>query len=336
MNIASMIAQAVGGYRPPTSGGGFRNYFTGSTPAQASPPPYQPYFHSPGANPQAAYRYTNAAARLPGASVFGAPQGASAQDWLNHPTNTFGPGQLTSLLQKLGPMYSGSPTIATDAQTPSVPAAGGAPNVNIPDALDSDPVLAQIRAAAINALNQTKAADMKDRTQALIGFGDRGLAEQLLGKGYGGLGAISADPDKGFSTLSQIAHQYRDTTNQTEDALNKGNLFYGGFRGKTLNDLSYQDQRSVASATSDVQKILAGIARQDLMAEQQYQATLQAAIADAYNRYLARLPIGQTGGSSGPSSPAGAGVPGSTADPFAWMQDPSALADAFHKHGIGR
>jgi hypothetical protein len=89
-----------------------------------------------------------------------------------------------------------------------------------------------------------------------------------------------------FSALSRLKRSYGQNVEQTDDALNKANLYFSGFRGKTLADLAYENQMSQYDATTAVNRDLQAITDFLLAAEQDARARKSVAELEAYNRAL--------------------------------------------------
>lgn len=155
------------------------------------------------------------------------------------------------------------PTVGAPVPAPAAPSSPTAPSPKPYDPnaynLDTDPVVAQIKAANAQGLGQQDAAALEGKRNLLLGFGSQEIARQLLGMNDPTIGAISDNPDTSQSTLGRINRSFREQGHQTDESLNKANLFYSGTRVKALSDLGYAQQSSIADATSALREKLAQI-----------------------------------------------------------------------------
>jgi len=104
---------------------------------------------------------------------------------------------------------------------------------------------------------------------------------------------IKSVADNPFSSLANIKRQYETGLTQREDELNKGNLFYSGFRGKELTRMATERQQEEATRSGEVEGAMAGIDNQLLSAERQWQDRMFQAQHEAYLRELdARMAAG--------------------------------------------
>jgi hypothetical protein len=195
----------------------------------------------------------------------------------------------------------------TGAAPPPPPAPPTAPGFNA----DTDPIVAWTKAANEAAIKTALRGSLDEQERMLLGYGSQELARSVLGAVDPSLrgdptiaptiAAISDNPDTSTSMLARLARSYRDVTAANEDAMNKNNLFYSGYRVKRLGDLSYSNQTNLADAASRAQDALRQIAAGVLGVRNSAQDRLLQAIENAYNRWLQNPP--DAGGQDGSDHP---------------------------------
>lgn len=160
--------------------------------------------------------------------------------------------------------------------------------------------------------------------QVLLNYGDRGLAEALLGKytparkvkrnqpiGRRGKGkplqwtgpnaeveiaaqgdpfvaTVSDDPNTGVSQLARIAHDYNEGVDKLESGRFGSSLFYSGARAKALTDLSRGRQLDEFDAAQRVQSQLVDLLRTYLGNVGQQAQTQANALFGGYNDSIQR------------------------------------------------
>jgi hypothetical protein len=168
-----------------------------------------------------------------------------------------------------------------------------APAPPAPIDYSSDPILQQIIAGGNEALTGGKARMLRDQKQALLAFGSRDLARKLLGEDPF-VDTVSDDPFTSMSALGLSRRQEMDDTRNTNEGLNKMNLFFSSERGDQLADVTRQRLLRDATSTNQFQSQLTSfqdvyaqlqeqVRQQRMQAEQEaYQRAIEAAIQSAY------------------------------------------------------
>lgn len=178
------------------------------------------------------------------------------------------------------PPYTPAPTSSSSPTAPS-PAPAYDPNAYN---LDTDPIVAQIRAANLQSVGGAEAAALEGKRSLLTQFGSQEIARRILGLNDPTLAGISDNPDTSLSTLGQIGRSYREQTHQSDENLNKQNLFYSGTRVKALSDLGYNQQRDVSTATNDLNSKLSGLDQAVLQSQDEARQREIQARSDALSR----------------------------------------------------
>lgn len=143
----------------------------------------------------------------------------------------------------------------------------------------ADPVLQSVRAAGARSRSDAEAAALAARKRLAILFGDAsGIVDD----------AGTADAARGntFSTLAEINRGYQRGAANLDDALNKRNLFYSGYRGQELARALEDKQRQEYGARNSLQDALLGVNRDLAAALSEQQARDAQAENDAANRAL--------------------------------------------------
>lgn len=208
-----------------------------------------------------------------------------------------------------------SPAPAPHTSAPQVggapaPQTGGAPNTPAPGApvapvaydINTDPALQTVNALTGMSDEQARAQALKQKQDALLGYGDPHLVQALLGDSTLAQ-AAGANPT---SQLAQLGHQRDTNTHNLTESLNKENLLYSGARVNQENEAAQQYQNALASAASGVNQGIGGIDSQLAQAlganqSQRIQAMLDAESRHATDRgYDPNHPDGGTGVDTGP------------------------------------
>lgn len=108
-------------------------------------------------------------------------------------------------------------------------------------------------AAAITA---ALAARSRDEAQAQA---NSKLKQAAIQYGVGDYGAGTAGTNNPYSVLSVLKRNYDTGVSDLEDKLNKGNLFYSGYRGKQLNEAGTQYGQQKAEAGYRYQGLVSDI-----------------------------------------------------------------------------
>lgn len=173
-----------------------------------------------------------------------------------------------------------------------------------------DPILQRIRALAQADLAASQAEALRSQKDLLMQFGSPRLVRAQFGvkrphgQGYvldailkGGklvhrdqgehsfLQAVRKNPTSQLQTLQR---GYEDTLRTTEADLNSRNLFYSGYRGRTLSDLLRERNSGRASLAFGAQQGLDTILQRLLAAKKDYRAQIGGAEEAAYQRALAQ------------------------------------------------
>jgi hypothetical protein len=122
--------------------------------------------------------------------------------------------------------------------------------------INTDPALQQVEALTGLSDTQAKAEALKERQQLLLQYGDQSLAQSILGANDPTAAAAGKSTT---STLAQLNNQRTQDVKQLSDALNKANLFYGGYRVDQEGQAAQNYQNALAQAAGAVQSALGGI-----------------------------------------------------------------------------
>jgi hypothetical protein len=138
----------------------------------------------------------------------------------------------------------------------------------------------------------------------LMGFGSQEMARKILGANDPSIAGISDAPG-GMSTLAQLHRGYDQNVHNTDESLNRSNLFYSGYRGTQDANLAYNYGLGRFNAEQALQKALDAITGSELTAIGKNPAT--------------PAPAGGTG--AGTTTPPGAGGD-TTGNPTTWTTTP--------------
>lgn len=168
----------------------------------------------------------------------------------------------------------------------------------------TDPTLQAMLAGGAKDETDADAQALAARRSVLGQYGDPNLASSVLGAGDPTLGSISDNPDTSTSTLARLKRTYGQTVHDSEDAMNTGNLFYGGARIKKLGDLAHDEQTQEADANTAVKQALDQIgatlgSTKAGLRDRRASAEGDAASRSAQAAILAALSGGLGGGSGG-------------------------------------
>lgn len=131
--------------------------------------------------------------------------------------------------------YAPTPTAAGSIQTPTPAFSGGTGSYDV----GSDPAVARIGALSERMRAEAQASAAAKKKQAALEYGDptgvEGIDEQTA----------KAARENPFSILRGMEHSYGLGVQDLEEGLNKGNLFYSGYRGQQLGEAgrTYQQGR---------------------------------------------------------------------------------------------
>ena len=118
----------------------------------------------------------------------------------------------------------------------------------------SDPILLQIQASSAKARSDAQTAALEARKRAAIRFGDAtGIVDDE--------GTREAARGNSFSTLAELARAYQRGVEGIDEATNKRNLFFSGYRGKLLGRQLEERNRQEYGARNELQDYLSGVGR---------------------------------------------------------------------------
>lgn len=130
-----------------------------------------------------------------------------------------------------------------------------------------DPALAQIRALAARSRSAAMAGALSKKKQATIEYGDptgvQGIDEDTS----------KAARDNPFSVLKNLDRNYSQGVASLEDALNKSNLFYSGYRGDQLGKAATANQQDRYNASTRFRATITDI--EDALAQALLNADMQ-------------------------------------------------------------
>jgi len=167
--------------------------------------------------------------------------------------------------------------------------------------INADPILQQIQALAGQSDEQANAQALKQRQTLLTGYGDPNLAKAVLGENDPTVQAAGQNP---ASIVAQLATQHGRNQAALEDALNKANLFYSGYRVNQESQDAQDYQGQLAGAQGQAQGGLDTIASNLAAALGQNQQQRAQAAQDAYDRQL-QAALAQPPDYSGIEAPGG-------------------------------
>lgn len=154
----------------------------------------------------------------------------------------------------------------------------------------ADPALQMVLANSQADLGTARAQADERRKMLLLDYGDPKLAETFYGKDAGYIGSIGANP---HSALKRLATGYGRTVRDADQAMNKQNLWYSGFRAKTLADLANDYQQQQYDLSQGTNRALMEINDFLLAAEREARDRKIAAEMEAFNRALSsQIPRG--------------------------------------------
>lgn len=177
--------------------------------------------------------------------------------------------------------------------------------------LSTDPILQQIQAAGVQAVQDARSAAMRNAENALIGYGSTTVPESIRSA----YAADQADPILAAltdSATAQAAQANPDSTLmrlqgqnvQNEAHLNQGdnaaNLFYSSTRGNDLGNLANTYRSAQNDAAASLGGLLGGQEQNVLGAQAQAQANYLNALEGAWSRWMSMHPPG-----AGPPPPDG-------------------------------
>lgn len=161
---------------------------------------------------------------------------------------------------------------------------------------EDDPILARTKAMWARNVSQAEAAALAGRKQAEIGYGyDPNYT-------YADQSTQQAAQQNAFSDLASLLYNHTERSHQTDEGLNKGNLFYSGERAHQLGREGRQYTLEQTQANQGFQSKLAAIGNALLQTRLQAQDAQLAAEENAYNRALQfdlQYGIGPGGGDGG-------------------------------------
>jgi hypothetical protein len=181
---------------------------------------------------------------------------------------------------------------------------GGGPSIND---LSTDPILQQIQAAGLQAVQDARSAAMRNAENEIIGYGSTdvpasirsaysadptdpilaALTDAATGK------AAQANPD---STLMRLANQNTQNTAKENQGLNSANLFYSSTRGNDLGQLANTYRSAQNDAAATLASMLGGQEGNVLNAQAQAQANYLNALQGAWDRWMSMNPSGSGAG----------------------------------------
>lgn len=202
------------------------------------------------------------------------------------------------------------PATSSPGATPSTAAATPPPNTS-PNAvfdINTDPALQ--KQSSFIGMNDSMAQSqaLKQKQQALLGYGDPKLAAALFGPDDPFVQAAAKNPT---STLAQLGQQHdRGLTDMTEN-FNKSNLAYSGARVKGETQFGQDYENALAQAAAGVNQNLSGIDSQLSQALMAGNQSRIAALGDAYGRHQNDPGVDPAAAAVGAN-----GAGGSIAEPF--------------------
>jgi hypothetical protein len=147
----------------------------------------------------------------------------------------------------------------------------------------TDPLLAKIKALSTQNLQDAEAGALSAKKQLAIRLGSSRFARDTIGDENTAL-AAEQNP---LSLFAQLQRQNQQQTRDSEEGLNKGNLFFSGHRGQVLSDLGRmlleQQANAEDQARSQYGEIMSGL----MTARNNERNRVGDAENDAYLRQLA-------------------------------------------------
>jgi hypothetical protein len=148
--------------------------------------------------------------------------------------------------------------------------------------LSQDPILQQIRAIGAQHTTGAQGDELAGRKQALIAYGYDPSLDSL----YPDENTREAAKQNPFSVLATQKHDYAQRTTALEENLNKGNLFYSGYRGTQLGENARNYQQQQATSSGALNDTLSALQHALLSARQEEADRNASALAEAYGRYV--------------------------------------------------
>lgn len=218
--------------------------------------------------------------------------------------------------------YPDTPLIASAAKSPTVapPRPVVAPSVNpgaaaalapvaptataTPYDINTDPSLQATTAFTGMGDQQAQAAALKAKQQLLLGYGDSGLTQSVLGD----TNLAQAAAGNPTSTLANLSQQRDRNTKTLTEGLNQNNLLYSGYRVNQEQQAGQDYQNALANAAAGVNSNLdtiSGNLSSALAGNQQTRIQAEQAARDrAVAAAIATGGPGGTGTVSDPGAPA--------------------------------
>ena len=165
-----------------------------------------------------------------------------------------------------------------------------------------------------------QAGTLDKQKQLLLGFGSKELARKLLGENDPFVNSISDDPSNSFSVLANLRRRYDQTVANTNQLLNKQNLWFSGYRGKQLGEMATANLQDINEQTGMAQGKFTELG--DALLARQSQRTKDKRTAE-FEAWQRAVDEAEKSGSAPPGSetPTGTGFPtqptGSTPIPSA-------------------
>lgn len=172
----------------------------------------------------------------------------------------------------------------------------------------SDPTLQAMLGGSATDETDADAQALAARRSVLGQYGDKSLAESVLGAGDPTVGAIGDNPDTSTSTLARLKRGYATTQQATNESDNQNNISYGGHHVLNLANLAKDEQTQEADASTSVNDALNQIgatlaSTKGTIRNTKIQAEQQAADRAAQAAILAALNGGGGGGGAGHLTP---------------------------------
>lgn len=173
-----------------------------------------------------------------------------------------------------------APTPASVSTSTGSPPGGATDGAGGLDALESDPVLQQVKAAAAAGDENARAAALTAREQELLAYGDPALAASILGASDPMVAAAGQNQE---STLARLKRGYTQGLWNFDNTLDPS-LVYSGARIRGEGNLGQTYQDNLASAAAGIQGQLGNITDVLNAALAADADKVSSAYADAYSR----------------------------------------------------
>lgn len=164
-----------------------------------------------------------------------------------------------------------------------MPIATPRPRVQPRASYAGDPALNFAQSSIAEDLGIARAQADERRKMLLLDYGDPRLASTFYGGDTGYVGSVRANPQ---SALSRLALNYERTQKGFNDEASANNLWYGGFRAKSLSDMARDLGTQQYDLSQGTNRALMEINDFILAAEKDARDRKIAAELDAYNRAL--------------------------------------------------